>query len=192
MAAAVNSFRLCLRATARQVSIPNTIFLRPIPFPRAISTTPIHRAAGGLQGKNSSEEEGEEDDEDMVKQYEDPGEALVDLARDESLGEDERKEANRMLELWRASSKEDRDSFQPLLKPFTTELAPLRQIVKPRRGSFWNDEESDTELITDEVGEDDFEEDDILSMGHGKLEEHREMREYARRAVWELPLLSSQ
>lgn len=44
----------------------------------------------------------------------------------------------------------------------------------------------------DEVGEDEeFENDDISSLAHGELEQHREFREYARLAAWEMPLLSS-
>ena len=43
------------------------------------------------------------------------------------------------------------------------------------------------------TGEDeDFEGDDISSTAHGELEQHREMREYARIAAWEMPLLSSE
>ncbi|KAK4694112.1 small subunit ribosomal protein S35, partial [Lecanoromycetidae sp. Uapishka_2] len=42
-----------------------------------------------------------------------------------------------------------------------------------------------------ESGEDEeFEGDDLTSLGHGELEQHREMREYARIAAWEMPLLS--
>lgn len=42
-------------------------------------------------------------------------------------------------------------------------------------------------------GEDEeFKGDDISSAGHGELEQHREMREYARIAAWEMPLLSSE
>ena len=33
--------------------------------------------------------------------------------------------------------------------------------------------------------------DDISSLGHGELEQHREKREYARIAAWEMPMLSS-
>lgn len=41
-------------------------------------------------------------------------------------------------------------------------------------------------------GEDEeFEGDDITSLAHGELEQHREMRHYARIAAWEMPLLSS-
>ncbi|KAL9594159.1 MAG: hypothetical protein Q9219_007196 [cf. Caloplaca sp. 3 TL-2023] len=52
-------------------------------------------------------------------------------------------------------------------------------------------------MATGEVDEqgsgedDDFEGDDISSTAHGELEQHREMREYARIAAWEMPMLSS-
>jgi hypothetical protein len=39
--------------------------------------------------------------------------------------------------------------------------------------------------------DDEFKEDDISSLAHAELEQHREMREYARLAAWEMPLLSS-
>ncbi|OAA42133.1 Ribosomal protein S24, mitochondrial [Metarhizium rileyi] len=58
---------------------------------------------------------------------------------------------------------------------------------KPNKSSFWFDEE-DPETNTEE--HDEFDEDDITSMAHGKLEEVREMRQYARLAVWEMPLLA--
>ncbi|KAL2045788.1 hypothetical protein N7G274_002219 [Stereocaulon virgatum] len=47
------------------------------------------------------------------------------------------------------------------------------------------------ELNEQDSGEDEeFEGDDITALGHGELEQHREMREYARIAAWEMPLLS--
>ncbi|KAG6035063.1 hypothetical protein E4U41_006256 [Claviceps citrina] len=58
---------------------------------------------------------------------------------------------------------------------------------KPNKSSFWFDEE-DPETNTEE--HDEFDEDDITSMAHGKLEEVREMRHYTRLAVWEMPLLA--
>lgn len=43
-----------------------------------------------------------------------------------------------------------------------------------------------------DVGEDEeFQGDDISSQGHEELEQHRELREYARLAAWEMPLLHS-
>jgi small subunit ribosomal protein S35 len=37
-----------------------------------------------------------------------------------------------------------------------------------------------------------FEENDISSLAHGQLEQHREYRHYARLAAWEMPLLTSE
>lgn len=38
--------------------------------------------------------------------------------------------------------------------------------------------------------DEDYYGDDITSHGHGELQKHRELREYARLIAWELPLLS--
>ncbi|KAL8784434.1 MAG: hypothetical protein Q9213_003957 [Squamulea squamosa] len=47
------------------------------------------------------------------------------------------------------------------------------------------------EIDEQDSGEDeDFEGDDITSIAHGELEQHREIREYARIAAWEMPMLS--
>lgn len=57
--------------------------------------------------------------------------------------------------------------------------------VKPGYFNYGEEEYFDT-------GEDEeFQGDDINSLGHGELEQHREMRQYARIAAWEMPLLSS-
>lgn len=48
------------------------------------------------------------------------------------------------------------------------------------------------ELEEQDSGEDpEYQSDDLTSLGHGELEQHREMRHYARIAAWEMPLLSS-
>jgi hypothetical protein len=65
-----------------------------------------------------------------------------------------------------------------------------------------NDEPADEEerfkpgLISmgegDDMGEDEvFQGDDMSSIAHDELQQHRELREYARIAAWEMPLLSS-
>ncbi|KAL8804700.1 MAG: hypothetical protein Q9182_002392 [Xanthomendoza sp. 2 TL-2023] len=47
------------------------------------------------------------------------------------------------------------------------------------------------EMDEQDSGEDeDFDGDDITSTAHGELEQHREIREYARIAAWEMPMLS--
>jgi small subunit ribosomal protein S35 len=43
----------------------------------------------------------------------------------------------------------------------------------------------------DEFDDPEFEMDDITSTAHGELDQHREFREYARLAAWEMPLLTS-
>ncbi|KAJ9156360.1 37S ribosomal protein Rsm24 [Pleurostoma richardsiae] len=71
------------------------------------------------------------------------------------------------------------------------ELGPLARVPRVQKDSFWMDGEGDTDLLAEETPEDDeWHEDDITSMAHAKLEEHREHREYARIAIWEMPLLS--
>ncbi|KAH8170501.1 mitochondrial ribosomal subunit protein [Sarocladium implicatum] len=57
---------------------------------------------------------------------------------------------------------------------------------RPDKGSLWFDED-DPYTNTDEPA---FDEDDMTEMAHGKLDEVKEMRHYARLAVWEMPLLS--
>ncbi|KAF1967085.1 hypothetical protein BU23DRAFT_559638 [Bimuria novae-zelandiae CBS 107.79] len=52
-----------------------------------------------------------------------------------------------------------------------------------RRVGFWG--EGEESLGKDE----DYYGDDLTSLGHGELEQHRELREYARLIAWELPLL---
>ncbi|KAF4125795.1 small subunit ribosomal protein S35 [Geosmithia morbida] len=59
--------------------------------------------------------------------------------------------------------------------------------TKVDKNSWWHDED-DPEMDCEEV--EDFDEDDMTEMAHAKLEEIKEMRQYARRAVYELPLLS--
>ncbi|KAI9699704.1 MAG: 37S ribosomal protein S24, mitochondrial [Candelina mexicana] len=61
------------------------------------------------------------------------------------------------------------------------------QIIRPKRGSYLPMGEKDEYGTGDDP---EFEEDDMSSTAHGELEQHREIREYARLAAWEMPLLS--
>ena len=47
--------------------------------------------------------------------------------------------------------------------------------------------EDEQDMVPDEL----YRGDDITSLAHGELEQHREKREYARIAAWEMPMLSS-
>lgn len=69
----------------------------------------------------------------------------------------------------------------------TTEVKEDEWILAPednKKVGFWA--EGEPELGRDE----DYYGDDVTSLGHGELEQHRELREYARLIAWELPLLN--
>lgn len=70
-------------------------------------------------------------------------------------------------------------------------VKPIRQVIQPMRDAFWDDEEPEPDMITNDDS-DEFEENDITDVAHAKLEETREQREYARIAIWEMPLLASE
>lgn len=69
-------------------------------------------------------------------------------------------------------------------------IRPLNRIAMPKRDAFWDEDEPDSELITNDDS-DEFDENDMTDIAHAKLEEHREQRAYARIAIWEMPLLAS-
>lgn len=186
MAAAAQSLRLCLRSARGYRPSPALRALRPQPptrFQRTLSTT-IARRDGEEQGRDG-------EDGEYSRDFENPREAIDDLLRSESIPDEEKKMLTEMRDKWQDLPYDRKQAVLKSINAVKQDMAPLRRRIKPKRNSFWNDEETDPDLITDEVGEDEFEEDDILSMGHGKLEEHRELREYARIAIWEMPLLSS-
>ena len=68
------------------------------------------------------------------------------------------------------------------------EIAPEDYKFPKIKGGFMAMGEEDEQGTGED---DDFQGDDITSLGHGELAQHREMREYARIAAWEMPLLSS-
>ncbi|GLA49983.1 37S ribosomal protein S24, mitochondrial [Aspergillus niger] len=60
---------------------------------------------------------------------------------------------------------------------------------KIRSNGFWAEDEPD-DLALVEDGDEDFNDDEMTSMAYAQLEQHREIREYARIAAWDMPLLS--
>lgn len=58
-----------------------------------------------------------------------------------------------------------------------------------RRRGFWAEDDGD-EFALVEDGDEAFNDDEITSMAHAEVEMHREIREYARIAAWDMPLLS--
>ncbi|KAJ9292875.1 hypothetical protein DTO271G3_8322 [Paecilomyces variotii] len=61
--------------------------------------------------------------------------------------------------------------------------------IREKQRGFWAEEEDDEFGIVED-GDEEFNDDEITSMAHAELELHREIREYARIAAWDMPLLS--
>lgn len=62
--------------------------------------------------------------------------------------------------------------------------------VRSKTRGFWAEDDGD-EMAQVEDGDEDIQDDEITSMAHAEMELHREMREYARIAAWDMPMLSS-
>lgn len=67
----------------------------------------------------------------------------------------------------------------------------MRKIKRVEKDSFWDEDEVDNDLITND-DTDTFDENDMTDLAHAKLEEIREQRAYARLIIWDMPLLSSE
>lgn len=176
MATGVRSMRFCLRAFRHAATPAPRRAGAPIYVARrAFSSTPTPWRPAAKKDEADEREVDEEEDDDVI----------IDSA-----------ELNESLDTTLTGPDIDSGAtarFQEqVVGSINATLSEAAYVPKvhPAR-SFWHEEEEDPELLTDERDEDVFEEDDIMSMAHGKLEEFREYREYARIAAWEMPLLSS-
>ncbi|KAL7793567.1 xylose isomerase [Trichoderma ceciliae] len=191
MASASSAARLCVLACRRALRVPRMPRTQPIAWQaltiRRAFTASSRRLAGDKAGQ-----EGEDGDGEVYKTLDLKlmNKAFLDSVTPESLRQldelaknngyttvDEYLEATlRETPGW---ASEDRALEEDLFRDDVGE--------KPNKSSFWFDED-DPETNTEE--HDEFDEDDITSMAHGKLDEIRDMRHYARLAVWEMPLLA--
>ncbi|KAI1148218.1 mitochondrial ribosomal subunit protein-domain-containing protein [Nemania diffusa] len=174
MASAVQSMRLCLRAASRRAATRATIAPRQRRLTiRSFSSTPFqHRPAARKDDRD--EEFDDEMDEDVEREEIDPAE--VQRALEESRRDPDYRNSEPIME--RA------------INGLNSTFSEVSRPPKKQSALFWGDEEPDTDLLSEELNADKFDEDDIMSLAHGKLEEFREYREYARIAAWQMPLLS--
>ncbi|KAJ4265433.1 37S ribosomal protein S24, mitochondrial [Fusarium torreyae] len=190
MASASTVARLCVlacRRVSRFQHIPRSqqiIRQRPI-APRAFTTSTIRWA----REEDPRQDEGEEEDYGPIelKKLE---AALAEASTPEALKQlDELAKENGFstIDEYLTSELEYRPGWASEDRSMLEDIQKDDKGERPNKQSFWFDEE-DPETNTEELEE--FDEDDITSMAHGKLDEVREMRQYARLAVWELPLLS--
>ncbi|ROT35642.1 37S ribosomal protein S24 [Sodiomyces alkalinus F11] len=188
-AAAGHALRLCFR-TCRQVPVAATSASPRVGTPlrhsivqrRAFTTTQTRWARDGARG--------EEGDDHAPSPYNHLEDAFEDLSPEQ---------LKTLEEIVREGSAEGEaltltkflESEEPELRAGHSsdpEDKVITARAKINRRSFWYDED-DPDTITEDVG-DEFDENDITSMAHGKLDEIREYRHYARVAVWEMPLLA--
>ncbi|KAI8948424.1 mitochondrial ribosomal subunit protein-domain-containing protein [Xylaria longipes] len=161
MASAVQSMRLCLRAASRRAATSAAVAPRPRLTIRSFSSTPCQRQPAA-----------KEDDLEELEflKYE-----LEEIDANEELDPAEIERATMQVQ---RISNDVSGIFSEAMRNFR------------RPNQFWMEEEPDSDLIHEDTNTDKFDEDDIMSLAHGKFEEFREYREYARIAAWQMPLLS--
>lgn len=174
MASAVQPMRLCLRVASRRAIAHSNPTTRPRSRQnltnRPFSSTSLQRQASAKNNK-------EEDDDDKYEKEEpvDPAEMQRHMA--EYYKDPDYEQARQLQE----------SVFSELGKNLHLAL----QLPIKRERFFWMDNETEDDNLVHENDDEQFEEDDITSIGHAKFEEFREQREYARIAAWQMPLLSS-
>lgn len=101
-------------------------------------------------------------------------------------------ENKRLVAMWNDpnSRRETEDMIEYSAAEVDKQSRMRFEDVRERNRGFWAEEEED-EFSNAEDGDDTFNDDEITSMAHAELELHREVREYARIAAWDMPLLSS-
>lgn len=171
MASAVQSMRLCLRAASRRAATPAATAPRQCLRIRSFSSTPF-------QCRPAAKRDDVDDLEDQLDRLDEGDGGEVDPA-----------------ELERLSRNPDFDLARKNYERVVNNLgSTFTEAMRPpllQHKLFWGEEEPDSDLLMDETGDDEFDEDDIMSLAHAKFEEFREYREYARIAAWQMPLLSS-
>ncbi|QKX63607.1 uncharacterized protein TRUGW13939_10778 [Talaromyces rugulosus] len=100
-------------------------------------------------------------------------------------------ENKRFVDMWNDPAQRQRDSamIEEGAKQVDREAEMRFEDVKDRGRGIWANEEDD-EFAKTEDGDDVFHDDEMTSMAHAELELHREVREFARIAAWDMPLLS--
>lgn len=170
---------------------PTANISAPSPF-RAFSTTPFICAEAEIDDRPESEKEAWEK-EIPLEQFKSEAEAEIKKLQESGQLSDEY--VRDMAEETGAALRSE--EFQDHVREFVGSITP--QAVKNRRTievPYEGKQKQGLFNMGEEPGmgseDPEFEEDDITSLAHGQLEQHREYREYMRIAAWEMPLLSSE
>ena len=194
MVSAASALRMAARRCQQcRIAIrPTANISAPSPF-RAFSTTPFVRAEAEVDDRPESEKEAWEK-EIPLEQFKAEAEAEIKQLQ----------ESGRLTDEYMQSMAEETgdalrsEEFQDHVREFVGTITPQdirnrKTIEVPFDG---NRQKQGLFNMGEEPGmgseDPEFEEDDITSIAHGQLEQHREYREYMRIAAWEMPLLSSE
>jgi small subunit ribosomal protein S35 len=168
MAAALQSFRFAVRScNCRHIS-PRHV-AKSIGRGREFSTTPQRWLAASI----------EEIEERLSK----AAATNRDAAEYMRVSKETEEELAALEESMQQEEEESRQRYAARHPPY---VLPLRR--KRLKDTFMNMGDPEP---WEEEGMLDDDHDDMTSLAHGELEQHREMRHYARLAAWEMPLLSS-
>jgi small subunit ribosomal protein S35 len=173
MAAAVHSLRLSLRAAVRRTVAPTPAGPRQLFTVRRFSSSPF-RPLPAAQKDNAGKDDAEvpNDEEGLDEDFEGLG-LKLDVEEADALED--------AVE----SNQRDFDEMDRL-------YGEGEWMPKLTRDDLFNEEDADSPDDVDRgMKDDEFDDDDMMSIAHGKLDELREYREYARIAAWQMPLLSS-
>lgn len=183
MAATGQAFRLCVRSSRRVPSTPRIAAART-----TTTATTTQRRAFTASTTQQARKEREEIHEDPYDRKRETVEELVARLKPEEVKKLERlqKQDPEFQSMSVAESLKARIAKQRPLPPLRSSKMPRMPV---QRNSFWYDDDDPTAPIDPALEE--FEEDDITPMAHGKLDEIREYRHYHRIMAWEMPLLSS-
>lgn len=189
--------RAALILSRRQnVSVPQVFQTRTAPIrlqqTRLFSSSPFTYITKDADGPKDIELEDVED----VPDYSVENFTAAEKSMYEIMSPEERavfdSENKRFVEMWNdpIARKEDFDLIEQSAARIDKESKMRFEDVREKNRGFWSEEEED-EFANAEDGDDTFNDDEITSMAHAELELHREVREYARIAAWDMPLLSS-
>ena len=193
MVSAASALRMAARRCQQcRIAVrPTANISAPTPF-RAFNTTRFVRAEAEIDDRPESEKEAWEK-EIPLEQFKSEAEAEIKKLQESGQLSDEY--VRDMAEETGAALRSE--EFQDHVREFVGSITPndvrnRRTIEVPFEGR----QKSGLFNMGEEPGmgseDPEFEEDDITSLAHGQLEQHREYREYMRIAAWEMPLLSSQ
>ncbi|KAK2056572.1 mitochondrial ribosomal protein [Colletotrichum caudatum] len=197
MAAAGQAFRICVRSCRRISTTPRIAVAAPRASTRQFAQTQRRTFAASSTRRappndeaTPENEEGEgaaipasrETIEDMMQRLKpEEHKALEGLKKLDPSAQDMSLE--QFLEKEMRQDEENQEMFYSPL-----EWKQLTTLPRPKKSSFWYDEDDPTAPVEDAM--DEFDEDDMTPMAHGKLDEIREYRHYHRIMAWEMPLLS--